>query len=161
MNWIPVATFKGREKAEPICHRLAEAGLHPQIHDGLRLEKFWFVKKPDCFVRVDVPDKEFERGEQMLIDWYDQGDSCDAIQCPECHSFRVQYPQFARKSMMTNLFLGLAAEVGLVEKDFYCEDCHYTWPKDSNKPARPRAHMAPDYFIESKKSANQENPDSA
>jgi hypothetical protein len=148
MNWIPVATFNDRKGAEPFCQRLTEAGLHPQIHDRLNLEKLWFVKKPGCFARLEVPADEFERGEQLMITWYDQGIPCDAIQCPECHSFRVQYPQFAKKSMLTNLFLGLAAELRLVEKSFYCEDCHLTWPKPGARPAAPRSHMAPDYFVE-------------
>jgi hypothetical protein len=148
MNWTSVATFNGRDRAEPLCRRLTEAGLHPEIHDGLHLEKLWFVNKPQCFVRLDVPANEFERGEQLLIDLQDQGVNCDAIQCPECHSFRVQYPQFAKKSNLTNVFLGLAAEFHLIEKSFYCEDCHLTWAKPDQKPAPHRDHMAPDYFID-------------
>jgi len=148
MNWMSIATFNGRTQAEAICQRLTAAGLHPQIHDALHLEKLWFVNKPDCFVRVDVPADEFERGEQLLIDLHDKGVNCDAIQCPACHSFRVQFPQFAKRSMITNLFLGLAAAFRLIEKSFYCEDCHLTWPKPGAKPAAPRHHMAPDYFIE-------------
>jgi len=49
---------------------------------------------------------------------------------------------------MTNMAAGVAAELGLVEKDYYCQRCHYTWPKDRGVQARKRPHMAPYYFIE-------------
>ena len=85
----------------------------------------------------------------MLIDW-DANDGAlrDAIHCPECGSLRVDYPQFTRKSLLTNLTMGVAANVGLVDKEFYCEDCHFTWPKHGTKPRRDRHNMAPYYFIE-------------
>jgi hypothetical protein len=148
MNWTSIATFKTKDGASPVCERLREAGLHPEIHGSDPLEKLWFVKKRECCVHVDVPSTEFERGEQMLIDLNENGMACDAIRCPECNSFRVEFPQFTRKSLLTNFFLGLAAETGLVEKDYYCEDCHYTWRPSDAKPAKPRDHMAPDYFVE-------------
>jgi hypothetical protein len=50
--------------------------------------------------------------------------------------------------VLTNMAAGLVAELGLVEKDYYCEQCHYTWPKETSAPARKRLNMAPYYFIE-------------
>jgi hypothetical protein len=149
MSRIPIALFKDCAKAEPIQHRLAEAGIAAEIHDELRLEKLWFVSKPDCGARIEVPANQFERAEQMLVEWdASEGALRDAIHCPECKSLRVDYPQFTRKSLLTNLAMGVAAEVGLVEKDYYCEDCHFTWPKEGTKPRRDRPNMAPYYFIE-------------
>jgi hypothetical protein len=84
----------------------------------------------------------------MLRDWDEAEGLRDVIRCPECHSLRVDYPQFTRKSMIPNLALGLASSVGMVEKEFYCEDCHYTWPKEGGRPHHVRQHMAPHYFIE-------------
>jgi hypothetical protein len=60
----------------------------------------------------------------------------------------VEYPQFTRKSFIPNVLLGFAASIGMLEKDFYCQDCHYTWPKNAAKPVRARPHSAPSYFIE-------------
>jgi len=71
-----------------------------------------------------------------------------AIRCPECQSLRVDYPQYARHSLLTNLALGFLGQLGLVEKDYYCENCHFTWPKDGTRPRSDRAHQAPFYFIE-------------
>ena len=117
------------------------------------------VRFETAMLRVlEVPEKEFERSEQMLIDWNREGMLCDAIRCPQCGSFRLQFPQFARKSNIPNVFIGLAAEVGLVEKDFYCEDCRLKSPKPSDKPEKERRHtLAPmfiDYsFVAARKSA--------
>jgi len=61
---------------------------------------------------------------------------------------RVEYPQFTRKSFIPNVLLGLAASIGVVEKDYYCQDCHYTWPKDGNRLPRNRPYSAPSYFLE-------------
>jgi len=149
MNRIPVAHFNGRAKAEPIKQRLAQAGIPAEIHDELRLEKLWFARKEDCGVRLEVPADRFERAEDMLIEWdAKEGALRDAIHCPECGSLRVDYPQFTRKSLLTNLAMGVAANVGLMDKQYYCEDCHFTWPKEGTKPRPNRPHMAPYYFIE-------------
>jgi predicted Zn-ribbon and HTH transcriptional regulator len=146
---MPVARFSNRAKAEPIRERLAQAGIPAEIHDELRMEKLWFVSKQEAGARVEVPADQFERAEQLLLDWdAAEGALREAIRCPECRSLRVEYPQFARNSIITNLGMGLAAEMGLVERYFYCEDCHFTWPKEGTQPRRQRQHTAPYYFIE-------------
>ena len=147
MEKIAVAMFPDRAKAEPVCKRLAEAGTHPEIHKNeLLLEKLWFVSKSHP-VRVEVPSAEFERAEGMLQEWDAHGDIAGAIHCPECKSLRVQYPQFAHKSVIPNVIVGLMATFG-GQKDYYCEDCHYTWPKEGTKVSASRPNSAPYYFIE-------------
>lgn len=149
MDRIPVALFNDRAEAEPVQQRLLQAGVLAEIHDELRLEKLWFVPKRDAGARVEVSVRQFERAEQLLLDWdAAEGLMHEAIRCPECGSLRVDYPQFARNSLLTNLAVGLMTEVGLVERDYYCEDCHFTWPKGETRPSKPRPHMAPYYFIE-------------
>jgi hypothetical protein len=149
MNRIPIALFNDCAQAEPIQRRLAQAGIGAEIHDELRLEKLWFVSRPNCGVRLEVPAAQFERAEQMLVEWdASEGALHDAIHCPECKSLRVDYPQFTRKSLLTNLAMGVVANVGLMEKEYYCEDCHFTWPKEGAKPRRDRPNMAPYYFIQ-------------
>jgi|ERR1041385_581009 hypothetical protein len=149
MNRIPVALFTNRNVAEPIRARLTEAGIAAEIHDERGLERLWFVPKPKAAVRLDVPADQFERGEQLLVNWDSkEGALHDAIHCPECKSLLVQYPQLARKSVLTNLAMGLAAELGLIEKQYYCQECHFTWPKEGSVPRPGRPNMAPYYFIE-------------
>lgn len=151
--------------AEPLRKRLAESGVQSEIHDELRLEKLWFVSKPATGVRLEVPANQFERAQQLLLNWdVAEGALREAIRCPECKSLRVDYPQFTRKSMLTNVAIGLVAELGLVDKEYYCGDCHYTWPKEGTKPRRDRPNMSPHYFIqgiEQTKAAKPEQAESA
>lgn len=149
MNRMPVALFSTRAKAEPLQRRLIESGVPAEIHDELRLEKLWFVSKPAAGVRIEVPADRFEQAYPLLLQWdAAEGALREAIRCPECKSLRVDYPQFTRKFLIPNLAMGLMAAVGALEKEYYCEDCHFTWPKEGTKASRLRPHMAPYYFIE-------------
>jgi hypothetical protein len=149
MNRIAVALFRRRAQADPIQQRLAQAGITAEIHDELHLEKLWFVSKKRAGARLEVAAEHSPQAEKLLREWdAAEGALRDAIRCPECKSLHVEYPQVAHHSLMTNLALGLSAELGLVEKDYYCADCHYTWPKEDAPPHRARPHSAPYYFIE-------------
>src|ERR1051326_102981 len=131
MNRIPLALFTNRAKAEPLERRLREAGISAEIHDELRLEKLWFVSKPATGVRLEAPCDQYERAIDLLLEWdAAEGALREAIHCPECKSFRIEYPQFTRKFLIPNLALGPLSALGLVEKEYYCQDCHYTWPKE-------------------------------
>ena len=146
---MPVALFSNRAKAEPLKTRLVEAGIPAEVHDELHLEKLWYAKKDFAGARLEVPAELFERAYELLLDWdAKEGSLRDAIRCPECMSLRVDYPQFTRKSFLPNLIMGLFAKLGSVEKEFYCEDCHFTWPAHGNRVRPGRANMAPYYFIE-------------
>ena len=161
MNRIPVATFVNRAKAGPLQQRLAEAGIQAEIHDELRLEKLWFVSKERSGARLEVPADQFERAYKLLLGWDGaEGSLRDAVRCPECKSLRAQYPQFTRKSFTTNLVMGFLAAVGRVEKQYYCEDCHYTWPKEGIKPSVLRPNMAPYYFIDGVEQGARRSPPS-
>src|SRR5205807_2689134 len=105
--------------------------------------------KPATGVRLEVPAEQFERAYNLLLEWDAKaGGLRNAIRCPECKSIRVDYPQFTRKSFLPNLVMGFFAALGLVQKEYYCEDCHYTWPKEGTKTSASRPHAAPYYFIE-------------
>jgi predicted Zn-ribbon and HTH transcriptional regulator len=149
MNTIRVALFSSRTQAEPIQQRLAEAGIAAEIHEELGLQRFWFVSKRSAGARLEVAAKQLEQAKKLLSSWnITEGGLDHAIRCPQCKSLCVDYPQFAHNSVLTNMAAGLVAELGLVEKDYYCEQCHYTWPKEQTSPERKRLHMAPYYFIE-------------
>ena len=149
MNRIRVARFKNRPEAEPIRQRLVESGIGAEVHDELGLARLWFTTKRMAGARLEVPARQAERAEELLRDWDAEfGVLSCAIRCPECKSLRVDYPQFTPKSFLTNLALGLMAELRLVEREYYCEDCHCMWPGENAKPRRMRTHLAPNYFIE-------------
>src|SRR6266404_5845990 len=113
---MPVSLFSSRAEAERILNRLFAAGIPAEIHDELRLEKLWFVsKKKGSGWRIEVPCDQFERAEQLLLEWdYAEGAMREAIRCPECKSLRVDYPQFTRKFFVPNRVMGLFAEIGLM-----------------------------------------------
>jgi predicted Zn-ribbon and HTH transcriptional regulator len=149
MNRMPVALFSKRATADCLQKRLVENGIAAEVHDELRLEKLWFVSKRVTGVRLEVPADQFEK----TCEWLYEVDAAEgalreAIRCPECKSLRVEYPQFTRKFLIPNIAMGLMAAVGAVDKEFYCEDCHFTWPKEGSKHSALRPHMAPYYFIE-------------
>jgi hypothetical protein len=79
-------------------------------------------------VVVDVDD--LERASELLDQW-DRTDHVldEAVRCPKCHSARVEYPQFTRK-FVTPLVVELFVSLGLFPKQYYCQNCQYTWPKD-------------------------------
>ena len=43
---------------------------------------------------------------------------------------------------------GFLANIHVLPKEFYCHDCHFTWPREGTRPSRVRPHMAPYYFID-------------
>ena len=149
MKRISIARFGSRATAELLRERLAVAGIQAEIHEGSGLEKIHFITKGSAGIRLEVPAEQFTRAQQLLLDWDKaEGVLRDAIRCPECGSLHVDFPQFTHKNFTPNLLVGLFAEIGLLEKDYYCLDCHCAWPQGDAKPRAPRQHMAPYYFIE-------------
>ena len=155
MTWVPIALFSSPERAKPLQERFLGAKLAAQLQGESPLARMWFVPKREAGVRLMVPAEQFETAEQRLREWDAQGALREAIRCPECHSLRVRYPQYAEHSLLTNVIAGLATTVGLVEKDFFCEDCHFTWPREGSHPRRNRPHLAPYYFIEGAEQTTQ------
>src|SRR5438105_2034393 len=148
MNTMTVGLFRNHAEAEPVERRLVRQGIKAEIKDHLWWETLWFVSKSSCCNHLEVPAGQFEAAETVLAELEREGALQGAIRCPDCGSLRVDYPQFTRKSLLTNFFMGLGAELRLIEKNFYCEDCHFTWPNEGTRPSRMRPNMAPYYFIE-------------
>ena len=146
---MPVALFSDRAKAQPVLQRLTQAGFTPNLNEGQGLPKLWSLSRRSAGVRLEVPSAQYNRAEQCLLDWdATERILAQAIRCPECGSCRVDFPQYARHSVLTNLALGMLASLRLVEKDYYCEDCHFTWPKEGFRARRNPPNSAPYYFIE-------------
>jgi mono/diheme cytochrome c family protein len=149
MSRIRVARFEGPDQAEPIRQRLTQNGIPAEVHKESRLAVLWYVSRRSAGARLEVPAKDAERARRLLLEW-DTSESLmhRAVRCPECRSLRVDYPQFTQRSLFANFAMGLVAELGLVEREYYCEDCHCMWQKQQTRPRRARRHMAPDYFLE-------------
>ena len=147
MNMVTVATFNEPSKAEPLQQKLEKAGVRAEICDESRYEWFWFVTRPVAGIRLKVHKKDFENARRLVREWgATDGVLRDAVRCPQCGASRIEYPQFTRKFLLPNL-VGLASVIGIIDKEFFCQECEYTWPKDI-KPQWPPRYGAPYYFIE-------------
>jgi len=148
MSGDTIATFNERRQAEPLRARLKESGIPAEIKDESAMERLWFVSRPLAGVRLKVGSRDYEKAVGLLHTWdVTEGVLHDAVRCPECGSSRVEYPQHTKKFFLPNV-LGLLAAMHLLERAFYCEDCHCTWPREGARRPRTRPHMAPYYFIE-------------
>jgi hypothetical protein len=139
MNKTSIALFGSRSDAEVIQKRFVESGIPAELHDCAGIHG----------AHVVVPSDKFEQSYAQLQNWdAAQNGIRGAVRCPECHSFRVDFPQYTHKSALPNLLVGFLANIGAMRKEFYCHDCHFTWPKEGMRPSRARPHMAPYYFID-------------
>jgi hypothetical protein len=144
---VPIVTLNKRARAEPIQKRLVRAGIAAEVDE--LFDKLWFVSKEEADVRIDVPVDQVERAQQLLLEWdAAEGILREAIRCPECGSLQVHYPQFAHRSLIPNLVMGFAAKIGLIDKEYYCENCHYTWPKHGTKPSILYPEREPYRFVD-------------
>ena len=137
---ITVATFNDRAPAEKIAQRLRDSGFHAEIYDESHEQKWkLFNLHPRAHMRVRVHTSEAERAHALLKEWHEtEGALADAVHCPECGSSKIEFPQFSRRTIMGALPAALAA-TGVIAQEYYCEDCHFTWPE--------KAEIQPDLDI--------------
>ncbi|HEY3856493.1 MAG TPA: DUF2007 domain-containing protein [Verrucomicrobiae bacterium] len=123
-----VATFGESEKANVVKTRLEESGIKAVVDDESKLQMFGFLSKPLASQKVYVDDADAEKARVLLRDLNVTDHILDGeVRCLECGSPRVEYPQFTRKFVMTTL-VELGCFLGVIERRFYCTDCHFTWP---------------------------------
>jgi predicted Zn-ribbon and HTH transcriptional regulator len=161
MKRTRLALFEHRTQAESARRSLTEVGIRAEIHAESRFAQLWFVSRSRAGLYVEVPVDEADEAAGFLF----HRKGCErwlgsAIRCPECKSFRVDFPQFTEKSIFTNVAMGLMAEVGFVERQYYCENCHFMWVRSGSRAIRIRPHLAPNYFLEDMNSEGQANPTS-
>ncbi|MDQ6632157.1 MAG: DUF2007 domain-containing protein [Verrucomicrobiota bacterium] len=130
MSKMNVASFNEMDKAEVLRQRLEEAGIHAEVYDESKWQKFWFMSKPLADKKIRVEEKDFEKAKAVLEGLDHTEDALhDAVRCPQCGSPQVEYPQFTRK-FITPILIEIFCTTKLLDKEFYCEACHYTWPKE-------------------------------
>ena len=123
-----VASFNDDHPARLLQERFEQAGIAAKLKDDFFLQRFIFFVKPAATKKVYVDINQFDRARGLLRDW-DRDDQVlnRAVRCPECSSPRIEYPQYTRK-FVTPLVIEWLISFG-AEKDHYCMDCHYTWPR--------------------------------
>lgn len=124
-----VATFSDLDDANAVKLRLEQEGIRAVVKDSSRFQKYVLFSKPLASVKVLVEEGDFAKG-RKLLEAADQRDHIlrDELRCVQCGSPHVDYPQFARKFITTTIFGVLFSTLRLIDKTFYCQDCHHTWP---------------------------------
>lgn len=137
MSKLNLASFNELDPAEHLRHRLGEAGIPAEVYDESKLQKYWFMSKPLAAKKIRVEEKDFENAKRLLAGLDAVEDALhDAVRCPQCKCSRVEYPQFTRK-FVTPTFVEIFCLLHLMEKRFYCEDCHFTWTEVPVPPPAP------------------------
>ena len=132
---VTIATFNEPAKAKHLKERLQQAGVKADIHNEGQLQKVAFMAKPQANAKVMVEEEDFEKAQKFMVEWESSDpDIGSAIRCPQCSSSRIEYPQLTRKAITPALASVLFA-LGVFQKEFYCQDCHFTW---SNEIGHPR-----------------------
>jgi len=130
MKRMIVATFNEEAPALALKDRLQVAGLRACVKDESKLQRYGFWTSPAATEKVAVDMDDFEKAIELINAW-DKTDHVleGAIRCPQCGSPRVEFPQFTRK-FVTPILVEVFVSLGLFPKEYYCQNCQYTWPKD-------------------------------
>jgi hypothetical protein len=128
MSTLTVASFERAAPAERLRERLNAAGLHADVHDESRLQRFWFLARPHAAIRLRVPSTEADAAGRLFEEWQDHDDALqEALRCPQCRSLRIDYPQMTRKFVLPTLVAHVLSLFGVLHHEFYCQVCHFTW----------------------------------
>lgn len=126
---LPIASFEHLEPAEVLARRLTAAGFEAITSDETAAQLLHFINPH--------PHAQFhtlvlaEKADAALL-WLKQHDASEhvldsAIRCPDCGSSQVEYPQFSRKTLMGSVLPAMAAAVGMIDRQFVCTACQFTW----------------------------------
>jgi hypothetical protein len=131
---VTIATFNEPAKAKRLMQRFREAGIKADIHNEGHLQQVAFMSKPQANVKVQLEDEDFERALQLMTEWEtsDPDIAAAIVRCPQCGSSSIQYPQLTRKAI-TPAMASILFALRIFPKEFYCEDCHFTWTNEEER----------------------------
>ena len=130
---VTIATYNEPAKAKKLKDKFNAAGVKADLHNEANLQTYAFMSKPKASAHVMVEEKDFQRAHNLMVEWEAADPDVAAVRCPQCNSTRVQYPQMTRKFLMPGLAAILLA-LKVFPKEFYCEDCHFTWTDEVEHP---------------------------
>lgn len=132
---VTIATLHEPAKAKGLKERFQAAGVPVDIHNESHLQQAAFMSRPQANVKLQVNDDDFERAQALMVEWEatDPDIAAAIVRCPQCNSSSIDYPQLSRKSITPGL-AGVLFALRMFPKEFYCENCHYTW-SNQDQPA--------------------------
>jgi hypothetical protein len=131
---VTIATYNEPAKAKRLKDKFHDAGVKADLHNEANLQTFAFMSKPQANAKVMVDEADFERAQSLMVEWEAADPDIGALRCPQCNSTRIEYPQLTRK-FLTPALAGILFALKVFPKEFYCQDCHFTW---TNEPEQPR-----------------------
>lgn len=136
---VTIATFDEAAKAKHLKKRFEEVGVKADLHNEGRLQAVATMSQPHANAKVLVTEEDFERANTLLMEWEATDPEIGAaIRCPQCKSPRIEYPQMTRK-FLTPWLASILFALKIFPKEFYCQDCHFTWGKDGEPLPQPAA----------------------
>jgi hypothetical protein len=130
---VTIATYNEQAKAKHLKERFQQAGVKADVNNEANLQTYAFMSKPQANVKVKVEEEDFDRAQQLMVEWEAADPDIGAIRCPQCNSPRIEYPQMTRKFLTPGLASILFA-LKVFPKEFYCQDCHFTWTNEADRP---------------------------
>ncbi|MBA3652043.1 MAG: DUF2007 domain-containing protein, partial [Chthoniobacterales bacterium] len=130
---VTIATYNEPAKAKRLKEKLQAAGVKADLHNEANLQTFAFMSKPQANAKVMVGEEDFPRAQGLLVEWEAADPDIGAIRCPQCNSPRIEYPQLSRK-FLTPALAGILFALKIFPKEFYCQDCQFTWTNELERP---------------------------
>ena len=131
---VTIATFNEPTKARHLKQRFNDAGLKADVHNEAPLQQVAFMSRPQANAKVMVEDGDFERAQSLMVEWEaaDPDIAAALIRCPQCGSSNIEYPQMTRK-FITPALVSILCAIKIFPKEFYCQDCHFTWSDEEER----------------------------
>lgn len=130
---VTIATFNEQAKAKHLREKLKEAGVRADILGEGALQRVAFMSKPQANVKVKVAEPDFEKAQKLMREWEAVDPEIGtAMRCPQCGSSAIEYPQMTRK-FLTPALASILFTLKVFPKEFYCQNCHFTWPAEVEK----------------------------
>jgi len=131
---VTIATFNEPAKAKELKTRFQKAGLRADVHNEGPLQAVGFMSKPQANAKVFIEDSDFERAQSLMVEWEstDPAIAAALVSCLQCGSSRIEYPQMTRK-FLTPALVAVLCAMKIIPKEFYCEDCHFTWSNQQER----------------------------
>jgi putative signal transducing protein len=130
---VTIATYNEPAKAKQLKEKFRAAGVKADLHNEANLQNYAFMSKAKANAQVMVHEEDFERAQALMVEWEAADPDIRALHCPQCDSARIQYPQLTRK-FITPALAGVLFALKVFPKEYYCQDCQFTWADDVERP---------------------------
>jgi len=126
---VTIATYNEQAEAKRLRDRLQQAGVAADVISEGHLQRVAFMSKPQANVKVKIDEADFEKAQSLMREWETADPQIgSALRCPHCRSPEIEYPQLTRK-FLTPALASIFFALRIFQKEFYCHNCHYTWPE--------------------------------